>query len=74
MPFEQVKKMLCKWPLLFRFNPEKLTYVMTDASEAGQRRPFATGVQGVVVVSMRRALGKGLRNLGSQCMVDAYGA
>lgn len=36
VPFEEVKKTLCKWLLLFPFNPDKVTYVMTDSSDFGQ--------------------------------------
>ena len=36
VPFEEVKKTLCKWLLLFPFNPDNITYVMTDSSDFGQ--------------------------------------
>ena len=34
-PFEAVKEQLCKWLLLYPFDPEKLTYVMSDSSDTG---------------------------------------
>ena len=34
--YQKVKKMLAKWLLLFPFDPNKLTYVMTDSSDHGQ--------------------------------------